>query len=152
MIRLNLSMYSTVMQDGAKSAHWIISAVLMRRPSKFQQRDVTRAAKAVRAAGVEIARVEIEKTEDRRDCRKPDETSPTRETSEDLEQAGMKPCRSTLRLQRYVQREPLKTAGAISSRRNLDRGATTSSITMHESPIGGSGCSPNRIGAEYAQK
>jgi len=57
----------------------------MPRQSKFKLRDVTRAARAVRAAGVEIARVEIEI-----DGRitvvagKPDETSQTRETSENL--------------------------------------------------------------------
>jgi hypothetical protein len=34
----------------------------MRRPSKFKRTDITRAAKAVLAAGVDIARVEIEPT------------------------------------------------------------------------------------------
>jgi hypothetical protein len=34
----------------------------MRRPSKFKKTDVTRAAKAVLAAGVDIAQVEIEPT------------------------------------------------------------------------------------------
>jgi hypothetical protein len=33
--------------------------ILMRRPSKFKKCDVTRATKAVRAAGIEIARVEV---------------------------------------------------------------------------------------------
>jgi hypothetical protein len=33
----------------------------MRRPCLFKERDVTRAAKAVRAAGLEIARVEVAK-------------------------------------------------------------------------------------------
>jgi len=33
----------------------------MRRPCLFKERDVTKAAKAVRAAGLEIARVEIGK-------------------------------------------------------------------------------------------
>jgi hypothetical protein len=32
----------------------------MRRPSKFKKTDVTRAAKAILAAGVDIARVEFE--------------------------------------------------------------------------------------------
>ena len=33
----------------------------MRRPCLFKERDVTRAAKAIRAAGLDIARVEIAK-------------------------------------------------------------------------------------------
>jgi hypothetical protein len=34
---------------------------MMRRPSRFKERDVTRAAKAVQAAGLAIDRVEIAK-------------------------------------------------------------------------------------------
>jgi hypothetical protein len=57
----------------------------MRRASKFKKTDVTRAAKAVLAAGREIARVEIE-TDGRIIvvAGKPDETSQSRETSEDV--------------------------------------------------------------------
>jgi hypothetical protein len=42
-----------------KAHNWINWRILMRRPSKFKKCDVTRAMKAVRAAGLEIARVEI---------------------------------------------------------------------------------------------
>jgi hypothetical protein len=44
-----------------KAHNWINWRILMRRPSKFKKCDVTRAMKAVRAAGLEIARVEIAK-------------------------------------------------------------------------------------------
>jgi len=42
-----------------KAHNWIKWKILMRRPSKFKKSDVTRATKAVRAAGLKIARVEI---------------------------------------------------------------------------------------------
>jgi hypothetical protein len=44
-----------------KGSNWINGSVLMRRPSIFKKTDVTRATRAVRAAGLEIARVEVAK-------------------------------------------------------------------------------------------
>jgi len=43
-----------------KAHNWINWTILMRRASIFKKTDVTRAAKAVLAAGMQIARVDIE--------------------------------------------------------------------------------------------
>lgn len=58
----------------------------MRRPSIFKKTDVTRATRAVRAAGLEIARVEVAKDGSIIVVPRQSETTEELETPEDLRQ------------------------------------------------------------------
>jgi hypothetical protein len=54
-------MYQLQSEKGLKACNWTDWRILMRRPAAFKKTDVTRATRAVCAAGLEVARVEIEK-------------------------------------------------------------------------------------------
>jgi hypothetical protein len=58
---------------------------MSRGPSTFRKRDITRAVAAVRDAGVEVARVEIEKGKISVITGKPDETSTIGSNANDLD-------------------------------------------------------------------
>jgi hypothetical protein len=59
-MKLGLSPHQSMPGAVRISAKWIDRKILMRQPSNFKKTDVTRATKAVLAAGVDIDRVEIE--------------------------------------------------------------------------------------------